>query len=151
MGLTEEGSWKSMDEEGTFKDQFIFDFFDIVDDRTVETEFSWHGIPDHQVMAGVQLKKVNYDLGMKFKVASLDTTISLRPLEMKEETQETSLYIQDKWDITQVLAIQLGGRFMDYSLHDKNKNQTLFPLLAILKYGLLNLLRVTQVLYPKLL
>ena len=90
MGQTEEGSWRSMDEEGTFKDQFIFDFFDIVDDRTVETEFSWHGIPDHQLMAGVQLKKLNYDLWMIFKVASLDTTISLKPLEMKEETQETS-------------------------------------------------------------
>ena len=29
---------------------------------------------------------MNYDLGMKFKLASLDTTISLKPLEMKEET-----------------------------------------------------------------
>ena len=136
MGQTEEGSWRSMDEEGTFKDQFIFDFFDIVDDRTVETEFSWHGIPDHQLMAGVQLKKVNYDLGMKFKVASLDTTISLRPLEMKEETQETSLYIQDKWDINPVLAVQLGGRFMDYSLHDKIYFDPRFSLKYLLRQDL---------------
>ena len=37
---------------------------------------------------------------------------------MRDQTQETSLFFQDKWDVTSNLVLQLGARFMDYSLHD---------------------------------
>jgi hypothetical protein len=37
---------------------------------------------------------------------------------MKDQTVETSVFLQDKWDITPKLAVHLGARVMDYSLHD---------------------------------
>jgi outer membrane receptor for ferrienterochelin and colicin len=116
MSFSETGDWTSGNESGSFSDAFSFDFFDIVDDRTIETEISWHGLANHQLMGGAQIKRVNYDLGMELEYSTLDTTIYLNPLQMQDQTQEMSLFFQDKWDVTSNLALQLGARFMDYSL-----------------------------------
>ena len=118
MSFSETGDWTSGNESGSFSDAFSFDFFDIVDDRTIETEISWHGLANHQLMGGAQIKRVNYDLGMELEYSTLDTTIYLNPLQMQDQTQEMSLFFQDKWDVTSNLALQLGARIMDYSLHD---------------------------------
>ena len=118
MTVSEEGTWRQGSETGNYKSEFSFDFFDIIDDRTIETEVSWHGIPNHQLMAGVQVKQVDYDLGMKFAFTDLDTTFSVSPLQMKDRTVENSIFFQDKWDISPKLVLQLGGRTTKYSLHD---------------------------------
>ena len=136
MTAQEEGDWRMGSETGTYRDQFSFDFFDIVDDRTLETELSWHGINNHQLMGGAQLKRVNYNLGMEFEFSNLDTTIFLNPLNMKDQTVETSLFFQDKWDVTSKLALQLGGRLMDYSLHDELYFDPRFGLKYLLRQDL---------------
>ena len=118
MAFMEEGDWEMGSQNGNYRDQFTFDFYDIVDDRTIETELSWYGINNHQLMSGLQVKQVDFDLGMEFEYSNLDTTIYLNPLDMKDKTVETSIFIQDKWDVTSKLAMQLGIRVMDYSLHD---------------------------------
>ena len=70
-------------------------------------------------MAGFQIKKVDYDLGMDFEFQTLDTLISLSPLSQKDNTVESSLFLQDKWNLNQRIILQVGGRFMDYSEHDE--------------------------------
>ena len=119
MGFSEEGDWRMGSETGKFKQKANFDFFDIVDDKTVETELSWHGIPHHQLMGGAQFKKVDYNLGMELRFSILDTTIVLKPLSMRDQTVETALFLQDKWSVTPALTVQLGARLMNYSAHDK--------------------------------
>ena len=118
LDFGEEGSWQMGSESDTYSEQFTFNYFDIIDDKTVETELSWHGIDNHQLMGGLQYKQVDFDLGMEFEFTNLDTSFYLNPLQMKDQTVERSVFLQDKWDITPRLALQLGGRLMDYSLHD---------------------------------
>ena len=136
MTAREEGDWRMGSETGTYGDQFSFDFFDIIDDKTLETELSWHGIANHQLKGGAQLKRVNYNLGMEFEFSNLDTTLFLNPLNMKDETVETSLFIQDKWDVSSKLAFQIGGRLMDYSLHKELYFDPRFGLKYLLRQDL---------------
>ena len=119
FGFQQKGDWRDGSESSTYNEKFEFDFYDIIDDNTVETELSWHGIKNHQIMGGFQIKKVDYDLGMDFEFETLDTLISLSPLSQKDQTVESSLFFQDKWNLTQKIVLQLGGRFMDYSEHDE--------------------------------
>ena len=136
MTAREEGDWRMGSETGTYGDQFSFDFFDIIDDKTLETELSWHGIANHQLKGGAQLKRVNYNLGMEFEFSNLDTTLFLNPLNMKDETVETSLFIQDKWDVSSKLVFQIGGRLMDYSLHKELYFDPRFGLKYLLRQDL---------------
>ena len=63
-------------ESDTYSEQFTFNYFDIIDDKTVETELSWHGIDNHQLMGGLQYKQVDFDLGMEFEFTNLDTSFT---------------------------------------------------------------------------
>ena len=56
---------------------------------------------------------------MDFEFQTLDTLINLSPLSQKDNTVESSLFLQDKWNLNQRIILQIGGRFMDYSEHDK--------------------------------
>ena len=136
MTIREEGDWRMESETGTYGDQFSFDFFDIIEDRTLETELSWHGIANHQLMGGAQLKRVNYSLGMEFEYSNLDTTLFLNPLNMEDQTVETALFVQDKWDVSSKLALQIGGRLMDYSLHKELYFDPRFGLKYLLRQDL---------------
>ena len=119
FGFGLKGDWRSGSETGNYDEKFEFDFYDIINDNTIETELSWHGITNHQIMAGFQIKKVDYDLGMDFEFQTLDTLINLSPLSQKDNTVESSLFLQDKWSLSQSIVLQIGARFMDYSEHDK--------------------------------
>ena len=119
FGFGLKGDWRSGSETGNYDEKFEFDFYDIINDNTIETELSWHGITNHQIMAGFQIKKVDYDLGMDFEFQTLDTLINLSPLSQKDNTVESSLFLQDKWSLSQRIVLQIGARFMDYSEHDK--------------------------------
>tara|TARA_B100000315_G_scaffold260744_1_gene324740 strand:+ start:10574 stop:13006 length:2433 start_codon:yes stop_codon:yes gene_type:complete len=118
MDFIDEGEWTIGDSSDVYRDQFKFDFFDIVNDKTVETELSWHGLNNHKLMGGFQLKQVDFDLGMEFEFSTLDTSVYLNPLQMKDQTVETSVFFQDKWEVNSQLTLLLGVRVTDYSLHD---------------------------------
>ena len=132
LGFSNEGTWTSGLETGSYKDEFSFDFYDLLNDNTVELELSWHGLDNHQIMGGIQFKRVKYDLGMEFRYSSLDTTLYLKPLEMVDTTREVSIFLQDKWELTPRLSMQFGARISDYSLH---KNMYIDPRFG-LKYFL---------------
>ena len=113
LGFSSEGNWASGSETGSYKDKFSFDFYDVLNDNTVELELSWHGLENHQIMGGLQIKQVKYNLGMEFEYSTLDTTVYLKPLEMMDTTREMSVFLQDKWNLTPRLALQLGARISD--------------------------------------
>ena len=136
MNSKYEGTWSAGNESGDYLDQWSFDFYDYVDDQTLETEISWHGIENHQIMGGFQLKKVDYDLGMEFEYKNLDTTYYAKPLEMKQQTIETSLFLQDKWKLSPKIDLQIGGRIMKYSLHDEMYIDPRFGLKYLLQQDL---------------
>jgi len=119
LGYLYEGTWRSGSEQGVYKDQFNFDFFDRVNDNTIEAELAWHGLRNHQIMAGFQIKQVKYDLGMELEFSNLDTSVFLTPLKSRDTTREASVFFQDKWDISPRIDIQFGARVTEYSLHDK--------------------------------
>ena len=75
MDFMYEGNWSMGNETGSYMDRFTFDFYDVVDDKTLETELSWHGLNNHQLMGGLQVKQVDYDLGMEFEYEHLCQTI----------------------------------------------------------------------------
>ena len=136
LGFSDEGTWNSGLETGSYKDEFSFDFYDILNDNTIEVELSWHGLENHQIMGGGQFKQVKYDLGMEFEYSSLDTIFYLKPLEMVDTTREISIFLQDKWNLTPRLALQLGARISDYSLHENIYIDPRFGLKYILREDL---------------
>ena len=98
---------------------FNFDIFDIIDDNTIETEVTWKATKYQEVTGGFQIKDVGFDLGMDIEIVDQDTSVTYTPLSLKNNTRETSFYIQDKWDASEKLKFQGGLRATDYSLHDK--------------------------------
>ena len=136
LGFSSEGNWASGSETGSYKDKFSFDFYDVLNDNTVELELSWHGLENHQIMGGLQIKQVKYNLGMEFEYSTLDTTVYLKPLEMMDTTREMSVFLQDKWNLTPRLALQLGARISDYALHDNIYIDPRFGLKYILRQDL---------------
>ena len=58
--------------------------------RNISSEFEFFIAPL------LEIKKVDYDLGMDFKFQTLDTLINLSPLSQKDNTVESSLFLQDK-------------------------------------------------------
>ncbi len=136
LGFSSEGNWASGSETGSYKDKFSFDFYDVLNDNTVELELSWHGLENHQIMGGLQIKQVKYDLGMEFEYSTLDTTVYLKPLEMMDTTREMSMFLQDKWNLTPGLSLQVGARISDYALHDNIYIDPRFGLKYILRQDL---------------
>jgi len=121
--------WMDMDEHdwGTyiydgdttvFDEGYYMDIFDIVHDRTLETELVWLPNESHAVTGGFQRKYVDFDLGMKFKYENLDTSITDIPLDITDKTVENAVFLQDKWKIGQRFSMQYGLRTTHYSLHD---------------------------------
>ena len=102
MGFSDTGFYSRINEEdqkietGSWSESFSFDFYDIINDYTFESDLSWHGIYNHQFQAGLQFKDVKFDLGMEFQYSSLDTTIYAKPLEMMDSTREISIYLQER-------------------------------------------------------
>jgi len=142
MGFSDTGFYSRINKEdqkietGSWSESFSFDFYDIINDYTFETDLSWHGIYNHQFQAGLQIKDVTFDLGMEFQYSSLDTTIYAKPLEMMDSTREISIYLQDRWSITPRLSLQIGARATDYSLHDTLYIDPRFGLKYILRQDL---------------
>ena len=55
FGFGLKGDWRSGSESGTYDEKFEFDFYDIVNDNTIETELSWYGIENHQILSLIHI------------------------------------------------------------------------------------------------
>ena len=96
-----------------------YNIFDIITDNTIETEITWKATEKHEVKGGLQIKDVDYDLGINIGLETQDTSFSYIPLSLKNNTREISVFIQDKWNYSETFKLQLGIRGTDYNLHDR--------------------------------
>ena len=110
-----------MDNDSTFRNDTAFDvgYHDSIKDLTLETEIIWKANDKHTVTGGFQRKDIKFDLSMEYRITTLDTTFSMKPLDLFNRTRELAVYVQDKWDISDKLKFQGGLRFVHYNLHDK--------------------------------
>ena len=96
-----------------------YNIFDIITDNTIETEITWKTTEKHEVKGGLQIKDVDYDLGINIGLETQDTSFSFIPLSLNNNTREISVFIQDKWNYSETFKLQLGIRGTDYNLHDR--------------------------------
>ena len=130
LSFQDRNTYTYADSTMTYFTNFNFEIYDIIKDNTLETEVSWKATENQEVTSGFQIKNIDFDLGMVFKIIDQDTSITYTPLSLKNNTREVSFFLQDKWDASDKLKIQAGIRATDYNLHD---NIYLDPRLA-LKY-----------------
>lgn len=105
-----------------YKSKYALDVFDIVKDKTIESEVTWTPNKKHTFTTGIQHKNLDLNLGMKFgwneQQDGQADTVEQTPLWMVENPFEQSFYLQDKWHINSTFSTQLGLRLNRYSLHD---------------------------------
>ncbi|NQV15696.1 TonB-dependent receptor [bacterium] len=118
FSVEEISDYSTIDSTEHYEISYGLGLYDIIKDNTIETEVIWKLDEQHSISGGFQVKEVNFDLGMGFNIATLDTTLNLQPLELSNKTRESSVFLQDKWDISPLLKLQGGLRVTDYSLHD---------------------------------
>ncbi len=116
-----ENKWSYIYPDSTqeFFQNFTFRIFDVINDNSIETELVWQARPKHELMAGVQIKDVKFNLGIDLTIATQDTSALFSPLAQNNKTREIALYLQDRWEISKKTKVQFGLRATDYSLHDK--------------------------------
>ncbi|MBL7066399.1 MAG: TonB-dependent receptor [Candidatus Marinimicrobia bacterium] len=106
-----------------WRNEYNFDVFDVVKDKTVESEITWIPNNKHTITTGLQHKQLDFNLGMTFKWGELEeekfVTHKDTALWMLDKPFEQSLYFQDKWHINPLFSTQLGLRVSRYSLHNK--------------------------------
>jgi hypothetical protein len=96
-----------------------YNIFDVIYDNTIESEILWKANENHDISSGIQLKNINFDLGIKFDFTDQDTSLVFNPLSLKNKTRETSIFLQDKWKINRKFNLQSGIRTTKYNLHNK--------------------------------
>jgi len=108
----EEDSYTNTEESG-------FDIFDIIEDNTLETEFTWIASDKHKITSGFQYKKVDFDLGMEFRWVENSLSETYRPLDVRDQTIEQSVFAEDHWKVNNLLTLLPGLRTTYYNLHNK--------------------------------
>ena len=98
---------------------FNWNIYDIIKDRTLETEVQYKYSNDHEITRGFQIKKIKFDLGIQYDLETQDTSFTWNPLSLKNNTQEISFFLQDRWEVSKRLKIRSGLRLTDYNLHKK--------------------------------
>ena len=98
---------------------FNWNIYDIIKDRTLETEVQYKYSNDHELTGGFQIKKIRFDLGIEYDLETQDTSFTWNPLSLKNNTQEISFFLQDRWEVSKKLKIRSGLRLTDYNLHKK--------------------------------
>ena len=98
---------------------FNWNIYDIIKDRTLETEVQYKYSNDHEITGGFQIKKIRFDLGIEYDLETQDTSFTWNPLSLKNNTQEISFFLQDRWEVSKRLKIRSGLRLTDYNLHKK--------------------------------
>ncbi|MBT4283632.1 MAG: TonB-dependent receptor [Candidatus Marinimicrobia bacterium] len=110
-------------EESNWDNTFYFDAFDIVDDKSLETEFTYTPNDKHTITSGFQVKDIGFNLGLILGESWLGedfATLSMKDtvLWMDQTTRELGLYLQDKWRISTNVSAQLGLRLSTASAHE---------------------------------
>ena len=98
---------------------FNWNIYDLIKDRTVETEVQYKLSKNHNLTAGAQLRNIDFDLGISYELTTQDTLFTWNPLSLKNSTQEFAVFAQDRWEVSKNLKIRGGLRMTDYNLHDK--------------------------------
>ena len=98
---------------------FNWNIYDIIKDQTLESEVQYKHSNDHEITSGFQIKKIKFDLGIRYDLGTQDTSFTWNPLSLKNTTQEISFFLQDRWEVSDNLKIRGGLRFTDYNLHKK--------------------------------
>ena len=98
---------------------FNWNIYDLIKDRTVETEVQYKLSKNHNLTAGAQLRNIDFDLGISYELTTQDTFFTWNPLYLKNSTQEFAVFAQDRWEVSKNLKIRGGLRMTDYNLHDK--------------------------------
>ena len=96
---------------------FNWNIFDVIKDQTVESEVQYIYSNEHEITGGLQVKKIRFDLGIQYNLATQDTFFTWNPLSLKDTTQEISFYLQDRWEVSKKLKVRSGLRITDYNLH----------------------------------
>ena len=71
---------------------FNWNIYDIIKDRTLETEVQYKYSNDHELTGGFQIKKISFDLGIEYDLETQDTSFTWNPLSLKNNTQEISFF-----------------------------------------------------------
>ncbi len=110
----------------TYRDSTVINFtnfnwniYDIIKDQTLESEVQYKYSNDHEITSGFQIKKIKFDLGIQYDLGTQDTSFTWNPLSLKNNTQEISFFLQDRWEVSERLKIRSGLRLTDYNLHKK--------------------------------
>ena len=98
---------------------FNWNIYDLIKDRTIETEVQYKLSKNHSLTAGAQLRNIDFDLGINYELTTQDTFFTWNPLYLKNSTQEFAVFAQDRWEVSKNLKIRGGLRMTDYNLHDK--------------------------------
>ena len=98
---------------------FNWNIYDIIKDQTLESEVQYKYSNDHEITSGFQIKKIKFDLGIQYDLGTQDTSFTWNPLSLKNNTQEISFFLQDRWEVSERLKIRSGFRLTDYNLHKK--------------------------------
>ena len=98
---------------------FNWNIYDIIKDQTLESEIQYKYSNDHEITSGFQIKKIKFDLGIQYDLGTQDTSFTWNPLSLKNNTQEISFFLQDRWEVSKRLKIRSGLRLTDYNLHKK--------------------------------
>ena len=98
---------------------FNWNIYDIIKDQTLESEVQYKYSNDHEITSGFQIKKIKFDLGIQYDLGTQDTSFTWNPLSLKNNTQEISFFLQDRWEVSKRLKIRSGLRLTDYNLHKK--------------------------------
>ena len=98
---------------------FNWNIYDIIKDQTLESEVQYKYSNDHEITSGFQIKNIKFDLGIRYDLGTQDTSFTWNPLSLKNNTQEISFFLQDRWEVSKRLKIRSGLRLTDYNLHKK--------------------------------
>ena len=96
---------------------FSWNIYDIIKDRTLESEIQYKLSNDHEITGGFQVRNIKFDLGIRYDIGTQDTSFTWNPLSLKNTTRETSVFLQDRWEISDKLKVRGGIRLTDYNLH----------------------------------
>ena len=119
LSLSETDTYTYSDSTAINYSNFNWNIYDMIKDRTLETEVQYKLSKNHDLTGGIQLRNIDFDLGIKYNLATQDTSFSWNPLALSNRTQETSVFAQDRWEVSEKLKIRGGLRLTDYNLHNK--------------------------------
>ena len=112
-------NYSNSDSIDVYSSDIVFNVFDIIDDHTIESELVWQANENQEITSGFQIKNIDFDLGLKINFADQDTSLVFNPLELKNQTRESAVFVQNKWDVSDDFKLQVGLRGTHYNLHDK--------------------------------